>query len=213
MSKIFFVGLHKSGTTSFHKFALNADITSSHCPGRLEGVDYQAAVRQAGLDNEKVVDAIKPILERFTAHSDVPIAGLYRELDNRYPGSKFILFHREPSAWWKSLQRHWALGFTSRKLTPFEHVQYRKYLGNERKIIRLRDRDEVIAAYEKHNRDLRAHFAGKPFLDAGLNEPDLAVRLAEFLDVPVGEFPREKLMTTRLRIRRIAKNIVQRLTS
>jgi hypothetical protein len=46
-------------------------------------------------------------LAAFEAAVDLPIPIFFPQLDQRYPGSKFILTVREPNSWIASTRRHW----------------------------------------------------------------------------------------------------------
>lgn len=211
--KIFYVGLHKTGTTSFHRFLLNAGLSSVHCPGHFEGTDYQKLVDAAGDDDERILDCFQPLLRRFTGFSDVPIAGVYKGLAQRYPTAKFVMFTRDLNDWWRSLHQHWSLAVVSRCLSPFERAQYKNYLGFDRQFIRACDRTTMIEAHVRHISEVRSFLTGREFLDVDLKDPQVGPKLAHFLKLPDAALPREKLMNPLLRTKRIFKNVSQRFAS
>ncbi len=103
--KIFNVGLHKTGTTSIHTALEILGFRSEH------GIPINKPKQKATqislpLDNQKVMEVVIPRVMQADAFSDFPYPMLYRELDERFPGSKFILTTRERGAWIKSVQRH-----------------------------------------------------------------------------------------------------------
>lgn len=81
-SKIFGIGLAKTGTTSLNDALAVLGISSLGCP------DSISAVR------------------RFDAATDGIVAGRFEELDRAFPGSKFIYTVRDRESWVRSYARH-----------------------------------------------------------------------------------------------------------
>ena len=98
-SKIFGIGLSKTGTTSLanalqvlgYKTKDNMGVVT-YATGDLSSVDLH------------VVDA-------NDALTDTPIPSFYRELDTGYPGSKFILSVRDAEGWLKSCKKQFTQRF------------------------------------------------------------------------------------------------------
>lgn len=98
-SKIFGIGLSKTGTTSL---ANALQILGYKTKDNMGIVKYVAGdVSSVDLD---LVDA-------FEALTDTPIPSFYRELDIRYPGSKFILTVRDSEGWLKSCKKQFTPRF------------------------------------------------------------------------------------------------------
>jgi Sulfotransferase domain len=93
-NKIFVLGLSRTGTTSLHAAMVLLGHGSIHYPGH-------AAMRWLA-GNFKT-----DVLSDFDACMDLPTPIYYPQLDERYPGSKFILLERDPDDWLDSLQRQW----------------------------------------------------------------------------------------------------------
>lgn len=92
-SKIFAIGLSKTGTTSL---ARALEIIGFKTRDYLGVSSYRAGdLSSVNLDEINANDA-------FT---DTPIPSFYRELDVTYPGSKFILTVRDRDAWLKSCKK------------------------------------------------------------------------------------------------------------
>ncbi len=81
-NKVFGIGLSKTGTTSLNDALSLLGIPSIHLPRSIEQV------------------------EEFDGATDIPIALAYKELDLKYPGSKFVLTIRESNSWLNSQQFH-----------------------------------------------------------------------------------------------------------
>src|ERR1700730_11424481 len=102
-SKIFGIGLSKTGTTSVanalqvlgYKTKDNMGVVK-YVTGDLSSVDLH------------VVDA-------NDALTDTPIPSFYRELDTKYPGSKFILTVRDAEGWLKSCKKQFTQRFAERQ--------------------------------------------------------------------------------------------------
>ena len=55
---------------------------------------------------EKVVSMAYDLVENYDAFQDNPWPILYKELDAKFPGSKFVLTLRSPESWIKSQLKH-----------------------------------------------------------------------------------------------------------
>ena len=82
MSKIFGIGLPKTGTSSLHRALQILGYTSVHYPMSIADI------------------------EACDASSDLPIAMGYKFLDVMRPGSKFILTVRSEADWLESCRKH-----------------------------------------------------------------------------------------------------------
>src|SRR5438105_11325665 len=86
-SKIFGIGLSKTGTTSL---ANALQILGYKTKDNMGVVNY--ATHDLSSVHLEVVEA-------YDALTDTPIPSFYRELDARYPGSRFILTVRDSDEW------------------------------------------------------------------------------------------------------------------
>jgi hypothetical protein len=121
------------------------------------------------------------LVARFDAFRDNPWPILYRELDDRYPGSRFVLSVRDSASWITSQIRH----FGSSE-TPMRRWIYGVGCpkGNE---------ETYIRRYESHNAAVLAHFENRPndLLVMNLAAGDGWAQLCAFLgkQVPATPFP------------------------
>lgn len=200
--KVFGIGFHKTGTTSLRE-ALTTLGYSVAGPNGLEDPDI---ARNAH-------DLAFKLAERFDAFQDNPWPLLYRELDERYPGSKFILTLRPSDAWIESQVRYFG-----EEASPMREWIYGAGCpkGNEA---------VYVARYEQHNREALDYFSRRPedVLVLTLSEGDGWDKLCAFLgkDIPNAPFPHSnraadrenELRSARQRAARRASRLVARLAS
>lgn len=170
--KIFCIGLQKTGTTSIEK-ALKA-LGYTVC-GEVTG--YRADLD----DRERLKDAIAKA-KRFDAFNDFPWNIYFRELDRRFPRSKFILTVREREAWLRSCRRQYA---------RFRRPALDAVFGATDPV---RDEARFVRGYERHVRQVRDYFARRPgdLLVMNLAEGGNWRKLCSFLGraAPPDPFPR-----------------------
>ena len=177
--KIFNVGLHKTGTTSIHTALEILGFRSEH------GIPINKPKQKATqislpLDNQKVMEIVIPRVMQADAFSDFPYPMLYRELDERFPGSKFILTTRDRGAWIKSVQRH----FQHRQPNGlFEWIYgVPTVVGHDQRFLEV---------YDAHNAAVRTYFKDRPndFLEVSIESLADFKPLCEFLNLPDPEQP------------------------
>jgi hypothetical protein len=204
-TKVFGIGFHKTGTTSL------ADALS-HLGYRVTGPN--------GVDNPNIATEVYEmafdLANKFDAFQDNPWPILYKELDQRFPGSKFILTLRPSNEWIRSVVNHF-----NEEETPMREWIYGagRPKGNE---------DVYIARYERHNRQVLEYFRDRSeqLLVLNITAGEGWEKLCPFLGAtaPVIPFPcantapqREKidkrdkswLWRTYFKIRRRAKELTR----
>lgn len=180
--KVFNIGFHKTGTTSLTQFV------SEHGYRALHSVSY--SMQNLGLGKQDAADdgdgtitdlysliekvALDKLVRQFDYFSDNPWPLLFRQLDQAYPGSLFILTRRKVDDWLSSLLRH-----TGNENTRMRQLIY-GYGNPHRHVSRYRE------VYLLHNRAVQAYFDGRDnFLLIDLEKDDyfIAQRLREFLGI------------------------------
>jgi hypothetical protein len=168
--KVFCVGFHRTGTSSLR--------------AALEHLGYRVCGSVATEEQDiarRVREIAFGLVDRYDAFEDNPWPLLYRELDERCPGSRFILTIRPADAWIRSVTR-----FFGAKTTPMREWIYGagSPLGNEP---RYRER------FERHNADVLEHFRHRPgdLLVLRITEGEGWSELCGFLghEVPREPFP------------------------
>jgi hypothetical protein len=97
-------------------------------------------------------EPIFAVADRYETFEDGPWNGrdLYRELDARYPRSKFVLTNRDPESWLRSHERHFSSEGSRRIPSRYWIHDYASR------------RDEILRDYEARNEEVIAHFATRP---------------------------------------------------
>jgi len=179
--KIFGIGFHKTGTSSL----ANA---LQHLGYSVTGPDLQL------LDVIKRGDraSVFAYAEKFEAFQDNPWPLLYKELDNAFPNSKFILTTRANSKWLDSVLSHFGSSPTAMR----KWIYGKAYpLGNE---------NVYLEKYEKHNSEVRAYFKDRSedLLELNIESGEGWKELCTFLDHEIPDLPfphknkREDLLRT-----------------
>ena len=161
--RVFCIGWHKTGTSSLGHALNQLGYTVLGCR-----LDMVHPLRQENMSE------VVSLAGEFDALQDVPWAALYRDLDQAYPGSRFILTEREEQSWLHSALRH----FNATDI-PLHAWLYGEGVmrGNEQLYI---DR------YRRHNREVREYFTERPeeLLVLDFAQGDGWSELCEFLGEP-----------------------------
>jgi hypothetical protein len=133
-SKIFGIGLSRTGTTSLTLALETLGNRVIHFPMTTKEI------------------------EEHDAATDTPVAANFEALDARFPGAKFIYTTREISEWLESCRRFW----TKRKEssfdpTPFITNLHRKLYGSPEF-----NPDGFAQAYQRHEAQVLGFFADRP---------------------------------------------------
>ena len=177
-SKIFCIGFHKTATTSLAV--------------ALEWLGYRVTGPNGVYDPniaQNVHTLADSLVGKYDAFRDNPWPVIYREMDAKYPGSKFILTVRDSQSWISSQVRHFG-----KKNSPMRKWIYGAGCpqGNEAL---------YLERYERHNNEVAAYFKDRP-ADFMKFDPALGEgweKLCMFLGEPVPDrlFPRANEATDR----------------
>jgi len=178
-AKVFGIGLSKTGTTSLY--------------AALDRLGFRAGtyrdLRALCLDAWFRGDFSEDPIRDYDALTDLPIGAFYRELDRRYPGSKFILTHRDRASWLESCRSYF--GARPNRDDPF----YRNTQIAAYGVVSF-DEERFAAAYDAHLEGVTAYFAERPedLLTLNLFAGDGWEPLCRFLGRPrpTIPFPRVK---------------------
>ncbi len=190
-SKIFCIGRNKTGTTSikkvFQQFGIpvGSQREAEHLApdwgvGRFDRIEQY--VRFGGI-----------------AFQDVPFSlpNTYREMDERFPNSKFILTVRDSAdVWYNSVVRFQSKLFANGRIPTKEDLQNSTYIhkGWVWKMNRfihdtpeddLYNEQSLKSSYLKHNADVKGYFHDRPaqLLVINLKNADAAKKISTFLNV------------------------------
>jgi hypothetical protein len=181
-SKVFGIGLSKTGTTSLY--------------AALDELGYRSAtyrhMRAAGLDRWFEGDFAEDYLASWDAVTDNPISVFYQELDRRYPGSRFILTLRDRDAWLASTRKQWS---KHKQLAPAA-LAFRTRVRLAVYGITGWSESQFDQVYETHERNVRQYFLERPedLLVMDVFRGDGWDRLCPFLgkSIPNVPFPNVK---------------------
>ena len=159
--KIFGIGHSKTGTFSLATALQTLGFSTVHNPNDLRQIEH------------------------CDAATDASVTAIFEDLDQSYPGSKFIYTVRELEPWLESWRRHWL----KRKCTRSQFI-----LMIREQLLGTLDYDPAsyARAYERVDRRIRRYFRKR--------EDDLLVidvcggglgwkPMCDFLDVPIPETP------------------------
>ena len=144
------------------------------------------------------------LVERFDAFQDNPWPIIYKEIDEKFPGSKFILLERDPQSWIKSQIKHFG-----QSETPMRKWIYGQGspVGNEA---------IYLERFKRHNEEVVFHFRHRPkdLLVMNLSDGDGWHKLCGFLeeDAPACEFPHSNKASDRevnSKLRLLKKTLVR----
>lgn len=170
--KIFCIGFNKTGTRSLHHAFLRLGIRSQHNIKKRYRRRFKSPENPSG-----------DVFREYDAFSDIHgMAREFRDLDNEFPNSKFILNTRDRDDWIKSRIGH------------IEKNRLRQdYTGGWLEI----DVDKWVADYEEHHSAVMDYFKDRPddLLIFNVTAGDSYAKLCPFLGVPVVEesFPHMNL--------------------
>lgn len=172
-TKIFCIGLNKTGTVSLHHALETLGFKSLHWGGPKVG----NTIREAAEAGRPLVSDF----DEYDAFSDLAVLSKqFEKLDGQYPGSRFILTTRPMEAWVESRRAH------------VLRNQERKAAGKYSGTFLVVEPDAWREEFVEHHAAVRAYFEGRDdFLELRITEGDGWEKLCPFLgvDVPKEPFP------------------------
>ena len=131
------------------------------------------------------------VFEGFRAAVDWPAAAFWRELSAAFPDALVLLSVRPAESWWKSASE---TIFAVQDKIPPQFREMMEPLFRERFTSRIDDKAASIAAYERHNAQVRAEVPRGRLLE--WSAPDGWEPLCNALDLPVPAEPFPRVNTT-----------------
>ena len=195
MNKLFAIGFQKTGTTSLTYAARLLGHRLGNPSNKIMDLIKAGEITRGEPDiEEKIMKAVFEVCDTKDGLNDSPAPFVFDQLDERYPGSKFVLTYRSPDSWIKSLKSHFP-----GKTNALRHWMYGldSVTGNE---------DKIKEIYLSQNQKIRDYFADRPedFLELNFENGDGWYELVTFLGKDgVGSFPQRN--TKRKRIKRNKK--------
>ncbi|MEX2595908.1 MAG: sulfotransferase family protein [Salibacteraceae bacterium] len=170
--KVFCIGFMKTGTTTLNRALSILGYRVSHNSWRwLKYIfrnDWQS---------------IKDKMNEWDAAEDNPIPLIYKELDQLFPGSKFILTTRDPEKWYDSVSYH-----IGNLKTPMH-----EWLFGRGKGLPKQDKEHSIRIFNTHRERVIEYFKDRPedLLIIDVTEIQNWNTICSFLDeeIPSTPFP------------------------
>ncbi len=181
--KIFGIGLSKTGTTSLARALEILGYRTRDCMGVTR---YQKG-DLGSIDLEEI--------ERYDAFTDTPVPSFYRELDQRYPGSRFILTVREEEPWLASCRKQ----FTPRHAE--KHNDATRRLFEDLYGTDVFDEARFRAGYRRFVDGVLEYFSDRPddLLVIDVTAGEGWEKLCAFLGKPEPDLPFPRANVTRIR--------------
>ena len=181
--KIFGIGLSKTGTTSLAHALEILDFKTKDYPG----IEHYRPGDLSSIDGR--------LLYQYDAFTDTPIPSFFRELDVKYPGSKFILTTRELDGWLKSCKKQ----FTSKlaeKQSDSHNALFLDIYG-----CTVFDEQKFRKGYENHLNEVMSYFKERPndLLILDIAGGDGWEKLCPFLGVAIPNIAFPKSNVTQIR--------------
>lgn len=169
--KVIGVGLHKTGTTSLASalYTLGYYVGGYFDTG---GFATASALEDHVVEQAGVFDAVQ----------DMPWPAFYQLLDERFPGSRFVLTVRDPDRWVNSVVHH----FGDRRISSHE-MMYGVPTASDHE-------QRYLECFRRHNEQVQEYFAGRDdLLVMDLAAGDGWSELCAFLGAPepAVPFPRQ----------------------
>jgi hypothetical protein len=191
--KIFGIGLSKTGTTSLAEALKILGYKTVHNPMRFVSLKNSIL----SLDYSQV--------DQYEALTDIQIARFFKELDLRYPGSKFVLTTRDIDGWLDSCRNH----FNQYRSAP----NNAKALNSSIYGTYLFDAEKFREAYMRHYADVISYFSNRnsDLLLLDLREENKWEKLCNFLSksIPNKSYP---LKNKALPVPGRLKNLIRRFS-
>lgn len=165
-SKVLGIGLSRTGTTSLNHALEILGYRSVHWPHDLS------------------------VIDKMDAATDQTVGVAFRELDAKYPGSRFILTLRDLESWLQSMERMMArIGMARPQDRPFMYEIRWKIYG-----VKDFEREKMLEGYKRHEKAVREYFRDRSddLLVMDICAGDGWEKLCPFLGkgVPGTPFPR-----------------------
>jgi 3'-phosphoadenosine 5'-phosphosulfate (PAPS) 3'-phosphatase len=182
-AKIFGIGLSKTGTSSLAQALQRLGFTTKDCMGATRYV----AGDLSSIDMDTVL--------AHDALTDTPIPSFYRELDRRFPGSKFILTVRDREGWLRSCKKQ----FNERSAAAQNDAHRR--LFEDLYGTNVFDEQRFAGGYERFVAGVMEYFRNRPqdLLVLNVAAGEGWEKLCPFVGRPVPDMPFPKANVTQIR--------------
>lgn len=179
MTKIFCIGLNKTGTSSLHGAFKYLGLRSVHWKGE-DGINIKHQIEKNFLTGAGILDG----LAEYDAYSDWEMGKtaqqIFIEFDKQYPNSKFILNTRPKEDWLNSREKHVKRNQQEMESDP-----------NAGHLWLTIDREGWGRNYDRHHKVILEYFKDREqdLLVMDVSNGDGWEKLCPFLGLPIPECP------------------------
>ena len=177
--KVFGIGFHRTGTTSLARALRRIGYRVQR------GFGYNKPNKKIRIPEPVTIDKVASVgismAKFYDGFADNPWPLLYRELDEAFPGSKFILTIRDPQKWIESAVRHFGMNTGPRMDLIYETPGFRI----------AENRQAALDRFLRHNDDVQRYFEDRTskFLVWDLESEPNWRNVCNFLGVPEPSTP------------------------
>ncbi|WP_300463366.1 inositol monophosphatase family protein [Desulfobacula sp.] len=181
-SKVFGIGLSKTGTTSLARALEMLDYEVIDCIG----VAHYAQGDLSSVDLS--------IINNNNAFTDTPIPSFYRELDIKYPDSKFVLTIRDMDGWLRSCKKQFNEKFASKQNEAHSQL-FTDLYGTT-----VFDEEKFQVGYKRFVNGALEYFKDRPddLLVIDISKGEGWEKLCSFLGKPTPPIPFPKANVTQI---------------
>jgi hypothetical protein len=177
-TKIFCVGLNKTGTSSLHEAFKILGLKSVHWKDN-NGLNIKVKINENFLNGDNILNGI----EKYNAFSDWDLGNshqVFKEFDKQYPNSKFILNTRDLGGWLDSREKHVKRNQKNKSDNPDAEITWLTV-----------DREAWKLQYERHHEEVYNYFKERKgdLLIFDVTKGDSWGKLCPFLDSPIPQIP------------------------
>jgi hypothetical protein len=173
--KIIVVGLNKSGSTTMHRALTLLGYRSAH-HRRDDGRYIHQIIAENASHGRPLLDSLEDYdaISDWMSHADA--LDHYKQLDQQYPNTRFILLERDPSSWLDSREKH----VLRNRANP-------DYRGGWTQV----DRQVWARKWHQYLDDIRYYFRDRPgdFLIMHVTTGEGWEKLCPFLETPAPPTP------------------------
>jgi hypothetical protein len=124
----------------------------------------------------------------YEAAVDWPAAAFWPELAEAFPDALVLLSVRDPASWWRSASET-IFSFNDAEVAGSEHFEMVRALLRTRFTEAVHDREQAIAAFERHNARVRATVPPDQLLEWSSEDGWEPLCAALGMAVPAEPFP------------------------
>jgi hypothetical protein len=182
MSKVVCLSLGRNGTQSLTDFLVSLNYKTIHW---IDQKDYQKSFSiNSKYELNKYIESFE---QEYDAFTDISFAISYDFFNKKYSDAMFILITRDIDSWIRSMRRHIQSLENMMNLKiihPIVKTVYSQYVNVDNKLMSQITDDEFKKIYTRHTETVLEYFKdSKNFLHIDLSDPDIDIKILDFLSI------------------------------